>query len=166
MGTDTYLFELSGCDLLKVQQVDCSTIQPSDGKVKISVVLDRTIFHPQGGGQPADIGTLSAEGLPDLSVVFTSASKDDGSIFHDCNVSESDKDAWIAMVGKVKVVCRIDQQNRLINARLHSAGHLLDAAVNAAGVNWKPGKGYHFPAGAYVEYVLSDESWRWDPKNC
>ncbi len=33
----------------------------SDGKNQ-GVVLDKTIFHPQGGGQPADEGTIIAEG--------------------------------------------------------------------------------------------------------
>ncbi|KAL2151931.1 hypothetical protein VTH82DRAFT_5115, partial [Thermothelomyces myriococcoides] len=26
------------------------------------VVTDSTIFHPQGGGQPSDVGTMTAEG--------------------------------------------------------------------------------------------------------
>lgn len=41
-----------------------------------------------------------------------------------------------------------------MNARIHSAGHLLDMAMNRCGqTELKPGKGYHFPSGAYVEYI-------------
>lgn len=38
-------------------------------------------------------------------------------------------------------------------ARVHSAGHLLDIAMRRIGFMNKPGKGYHFPSGAYVEYI-------------
>ena len=38
-------------------------------------------------------------------------------------------------------------------ARFHSAGHLLDMAMKRLGqMQLKPGKGYHFTKGAYVEY--------------
>ena len=37
---------------------------------------------------------------------------------------------------------------------MHSAGHLLDIAMSQAGrSDLKPSKGYHFAAGAYVEYI-------------
>jgi Ser-tRNA(Ala) deacylase AlaX len=29
----------------------------------VAVVLAKTVFHPQGGGQPSDVGTLTAEGF-------------------------------------------------------------------------------------------------------
>jgi len=47
----------------------------------------------------------------------------------------------------------IDPNLRILHARLHSAGHLLDAAVKRANLgDFIPGKGCHFPKGAYVEY--------------
>ena len=36
-------------------------VEPLDGGQGWAVVLDQTIFHPQGGGQPADVGTLEGE---------------------------------------------------------------------------------------------------------
>lgn len=37
---------------------------------------------------------------------------------------------------------------------MHSAGHLLDICMTMAGrSDLKPSKGYHFAAGAYVEYI-------------
>ena len=48
----------------------------------------------------------------------------------------------------------IDLEFRKTNARIHSAGHLLDIAMNRAGrTDLKPGKGYHFVEGPYVEYI-------------
>ena len=48
----------------------------------------------------------------------------------------------------------IDAEFRKLNAQIHSAGHLLDIAMNRAGrTDLKPSKGYHFQAGPYVEYV-------------
>ncbi len=48
---------------------------------------------------------------------------------------------------------QIDEEKRRVHARVHSAGHLLDMAVGRLGYSWQPGKGYHFPTGAYVEYI-------------
>jgi hypothetical protein len=49
---------------------------------------------------------------------------------------------------------QVDAEKRKIYARYHSAGHLLDIAVRRCGqTQLHPGKGYHFPVGAYVEYI-------------
>ena len=56
-----------------------------------------------------------------------------------------------------------------MNARLHSAGHLIDIAVKRVGLvvfyiiifklkNWQPNKGYHFPDSPYVEYIGNYDS--------
>ena len=48
----------------------------------------------------------------------------------------------------------LDLDFRAKHARIHSAGHLLDIAMNRAGrKDLKPSKGYHFEAGPYVEYI-------------
>ena len=42
---------------------------------------------------------------------------------------------------------------RILHAKIHSAGHLLDCAVDELGLDGLvPTKGFHFPAGPYVEY--------------
>ena len=49
---------------------------------------------------------------------------------------------------------KIEAENRFDNARIHSAGHLIDIAINRAGrSDLKPSKGYHYPEGPYVEYI-------------
>lgn len=53
---DTYCFALSeGAHVLAVVPETDSKA----GTTRTAVVLDRTIFHPQGGGQPADQGVIT-----------------------------------------------------------------------------------------------------------
>jgi len=167
--TDTSLVELDGCKLIEVVKVEKPPEAPKDapeGAVQITVLLNRTIFHSQGGGQPADVGTLTAEGLPELAVSFASCRKEDGAILHDCWVLPATADAWSGAASSVQVSCHVDAVKRKLAARLHSAGHLLDCAVNAIQppLKWIPGKGFHFPDGPYVEYVLNDASRKIDMK--
>lgn len=115
---------------------------------KDSIVLDQTVFYPQGGGQPYDIGTItSASGAFRVDEVrFV-----DGEVRH----------IGVLETGKVEagdaVLCHIDQKRRILHARLHSAGHLVDKAIAELDLPWKPGKGYHFPNGPYDEYEGSLE---------
>jgi len=171
--TDTSLVELDGCKLIEAalaEKAEKPAEAPKDapaGAVMITVILARTVFHSQGGGQPADVGTLTAEGLPELAVSFVSCRKTDGAILHDSWVLPATADAWTkAAAGSVQVSCHVDAVRRKLYARLHSAGHLLDCAVNAIQppLKWVPGKGFHFPDGPYVEYVLNDDSRKIDMK--
>lgn len=48
---------------------------------------------------------------------------------------------------------KIDKERRILNSKIHSAGHLLDNAVGKLQIEGlKPLKGFHFPEGPYVEY--------------
>jgi len=165
---DTYMFELAGCKLLEAAVAPEAPTGAPEGHIKIQIVLNRTVFHPQGGGQPADVGELSAPGLPTLRVSFVSMRREDRGILHDCAVTQADADAWVgaskANGSGAQVLCKVDAESRMINARVHSAGHLLDVAVQSLDLKWVPGKGYHFVDGPYVEYVLNEASRKVDPK--
>jgi Ser-tRNA(Ala) deacylase AlaX len=52
------------------------------------------------------------------------------------------------------VVLKIEKDRRILNARLHSGGHLISYAISKTpGMeSWLPTKGYHFPDGAYAEF--------------
>lgn len=52
----------------------------------------------------------------------------------------------------------IDKERRDLHSRLHSAGHLIDMAVNKLGYSWLAQKSYHFVDGPYVEYEGSLEN--------
>ena len=111
----------------------------------VVVILDQTIFYPQGGGQPYDTGVItSSDGRKFLveEVRFV-----DGVVRH---IGKFDDDAF--EVGD-SVTCAVDVPRRQLHARLHSAGHVVDMALKRLGVPWVPGKGYHFPDGPYVEYA-------------
>lgn len=143
--TDTYLFEC----LATVKRA-----QFEEGKLR--VVLDRTIFYPQGGGQPTDVGCIrSVSGDKTMNVTFARLSPQTGEIEHEGGLtagSPPEGEEGGFAVGE-QVTLQIDKDRRLLNARLHSAGHLLDGALQLLEVPLVGIKGYHFPDGPYVEYV-------------
>jgi misacylated tRNA(Ala) deacylase len=85
------------------------------------VVLDRTAFYPEGGGQPTDHGTLEAGGKKHNIVKVM---KRGPQIFHylDGDIPEG-----------VEVHGVIDWGRRLGFMRLHSGEHLLTGLFEAAG---------------------------------
>lgn len=84
------------------------------------VVLDRTHFYPEGGGQPNDTGTLSADG-DEWRVV--DVQKHDG-IHHYLEPAEADfPDAGLTVTGT------LDWDRRYSHMRYHTAQHLLSALL-------------------------------------
>ncbi|MCL7418524.1 MAG: alanyl-tRNA editing protein, partial [Halalkalicoccus sp.] len=80
------------------------------------VVLDRTLFYPEGGGQPADHGTLTGE----RTWTVRDVQKTD-EIYH---TVEGDGPA----LGE-RVVGEIDWERRHAHMRYHTAQHLLSALL-------------------------------------
>jgi Ser-tRNA(Ala) deacylase AlaX len=108
------------------------------------IILDQTIFYPQGGGQPYDQGIIENNAGKFIveEVRFV-----DGIVKHIGTFKEG------AFGANDKVVCIIDQKRRELHSRLHSAGHVVDMAIDSLKIEWIPGKGYHFPDGPYIEYT-------------
>ena len=136
--TDTYLFKCEARVLAVV---------PIEGdKPGWSVMLDRTCFHPQGGGQPADSGTITAIDGGEPFAVSMCKKEAAGVVRH-----EGVTAAPAFGVGAT-VRCVVDESPRIKNARVHSAGHLIDVAMTeslaALQVSLRPTKGYHFTPGA------------------
>lgn len=112
------------------------------------IILDQTIFYPQGGGQPYDKGIIENNNgiflVEEVRLV-------DGIVKHFGTFKQ----------GSFKkgdtVTCLVDKSRRDLHSRLHSGGHIVDMAVTALQLPWIPGKGYHFPEGPYVEYAGSLE---------
>ncbi len=104
------------------------------------VVLDRTVFYPGGGGQPADIGTIRRE-ADGTTWHVASARKAQGEIVHDLA-----PDAGAPQVGDV-VHVEIDWARRHLLMRTHTALHVLcgvvwrDYGAQVTGGNMEPGAG-------------------------
>ena len=78
-----------------------------------SVVLDRTAFYPEGGGQPADYGTLN--GIP-----VTDVQERDGHIFHICakNVENGTNATGV-----------LDWERRFDHTQQHSGEHIISGIL-------------------------------------
>ncbi len=85
-----------------------------------TIILDRTPFYGEGGGQIGDKGTIYADGKL-LSV--TDTKKADGIYLHLCTVANG-----VFSVGD-KVTADIENMRRKAIMRNHSAAHLLQAAL-------------------------------------
>jgi Ser-tRNA(Ala) deacylase AlaX len=131
---NTYTFELSA------KVFDIRTLE--DGRT--AVLLDETIFYPQGGGQPCDIGTISTEKLV-FNVTDVRMDKE-GNVLHIGSCANG------KLASGDSVILSLDRDRRIRNAKVHSAGHLIDCAITQLGIPLKPTKGYHFPEGPNVEY--------------
>jgi misacylated tRNA(Ala) deacylase len=87
------------------------------------VILDRTVFYPQGGGQAGDTGVLRLADGHELAVTDTRKSKEHaGGVLHVLA-----PDAALA-VGDA-VTAQIDVARRNAHRRFHTATHLLCALV-------------------------------------
>lgn len=134
-----------------MESLECSafveSVESKDGKEV--VILDQTVFYPQGGGQPYDRGEIYNE---DTKFIVEEVRFVEGEVLH---IGHFDGRKFIQ--GE-DVKCKVDKARRELHARLHSAGHVIDMAVNELGyTDWVPTKGFHFPEGSYVEYEIKSE---------
>ena len=84
-----------------------------EAKGGFKVVLDRTAFYPEGGGQPADHGTLDG-------VAVTDVHEKGGVIFHTCEKEVE--------IGKT-VTCSIDWARRFDHMQQHSGEHICSGMI-------------------------------------
>ena len=90
------------------------------------VVLDRTVFYPQGGGQAGDAGTLTTAAGVALVVADTRKHKErPGDIAH---VPAEGADVSAFTPG-TRVTARVNAARRQAHMRFHTATHLLCALV-------------------------------------
>jgi misacylated tRNA(Ala) deacylase len=109
-----------------------------------TVVLDATVFYPGGGGQPADIGTITRHG-DGTTWRVPSARKVDGEIAHELEPGEGAAETPPA-VGD-SVTAEIEWPRRHLLMRTHTALHTLcgvvwrDYGAQVTGGNMEPGSG-------------------------
>ena len=132
------------------------------------VVTDQTIFHPQGGGQPSDIGTIEDE-TQTLKFEVESARMDavnQGRVLHFGRFT-SPPSGNSTFEASQKVLQTIDMDKRTLYSKYHTAGHVLGAAVRHLLDKQVPGfdelKASHFPDSASCEFQgLIDGKWKAD----
>ena len=108
------------------------------------LTFNQTIFHPQGGGQPTDIGVIITKGGLEIDINFVNFTE--GEIRHYFNTEIE------GLKSGDTVLLKIDKNIRIVNAKCHSAGHIIQGIIETQ-YNMKAIKGYHFPKGSYVEFV-------------
>lgn len=85
------------------------------------IILDRTPFYPEGGGQPCDSGTLA--GLPVAAVVESS-----DEVVHRLKATDAElKAAGIVPGAAVRSI--VDMERRRDHSQQHTAQHLLSSVL-------------------------------------
>jgi len=87
------------------------------------IALDRTVFYPQGGGQPGDQGVLVLDDGETIAIVNTIYDADRKTILH-----ASAEGAALPAAG-ASVTARIDWDRRFRRMRAHTALHLLSVVL-------------------------------------
>ncbi|KAJ9607729.1 hypothetical protein H2200_007807 [Cladophialophora chaetospira] len=118
------------------------------------LVTKETIFHPQGGGQPSDVGTITSQ-KGDAKFTVSAVRQDatnDGVVLHLGRFADANKPFTIGE----EVTQAIDVEKRIYYSRLHTAGHVLGAAVRHLLEKEIEGfdelKASHFPDSAACEF--------------
>ncbi|MCB1756824.1 MAG: alanyl-tRNA editing protein [Gammaproteobacteria bacterium] len=90
------------------------------------VVLDRTVFYAQGGGQPGDSGYLVNANGEKLRIINTVKDQESGQLLHLSETAATDG----FRVGD-PVSAEIDWQRRHEHMRMHTGLHLLCSLIDA-----------------------------------
>ncbi|KAF2097537.1 hypothetical protein NA57DRAFT_58115 [Rhizodiscina lignyota] len=83
-----------------------------------------TIFHAQGGGQPSDVGAMSAPGVE--FDVLSVRHAPNHRVLHLGNFKDGQN-----FKTEVEITQRVDEATRLLHSRIHTAGHLLSLAIRS-----------------------------------
>ncbi|KJV48748.1 alanyl-tRNA synthetase [Pantoea sp. BL1] len=123
-------------DLLEMDTEVVRCEAQEDGRFRVQ--LAATLFHPQGGGQPADQGTIGEARVLQLI-------QEEGELLHIT-------DREVAL-GTVRI--HIDAALRELHTRYHSAGHLIAYAGEKFG--WLGYKGDHRPGNGRIVFKPQGE---------
>lgn len=94
-------------------EFDAQVLSCEEKKGAYLVTLDRTAFYPEGGGQPADFGTLGGASVTDVH-------ERGGAIVHTC-----DK----ALNAGERVAGKIDWKRRFDHMQQHSGEHIISGIL-------------------------------------
>ncbi|EFK97337.1 Threonyl/alanyl tRNA synthetase SAD, partial [sediment metagenome] len=100
-----------------------------------NVILDQTIFYPEGGGQPSDRGTIGNTKIEYVRMV-------EGEIIHQVKGP---------LKAGEEVECTLDWNWRYKHMKIHAAGHILHDVLMTLAKDLTPLKGSHGKK-AFIEY--------------
>ncbi|WP_026530211.1 alanine--tRNA ligase-related protein [Haematomicrobium sanguinis] len=151
MAEATRLEYLDGFDLVSgsASVVSVSAAEGEDGL--LDVVLDSTVFYPRGGGQDWDLGVIRSGAT---EFIVESVTLDDGGVAHHYGRFGGGAPETADFGAGAEVSLEVDRPRRNANTRLHSAGHIIDRAVENLGLDWVPGRAGHYPHMSFVEYAV------------
>ncbi len=122
-------------------EIEATIVDLQQNKDLFNIILDKTIFYPEGGGQPSDLGTIDAPG----GIATIKYVRSDGDIvIHQCTIK-----------GQVnrgdKVLCKLDWKYRFNNMKAQTGGHIVHDAVMQTVGDIKPIRGSHGKK-SHIEY--------------
>jgi len=117
----------------KELDVKILSVEPSGNF--FNIILDQTIFYPEGGGQPSDRGILGEARVEYVRII-------DGEIIHQIKGEIQEGRSTKAI---------LDWNWRYKHMKIHSAGHLLHDALMTMVKDLRPLRGSHGKK-AYLEY--------------
>ncbi|WP_435947154.1 alanyl-tRNA editing protein [Dryocola sp. BD586] len=110
-------------------------IAEPDGRY--AVELDKTLFHPQGGGQPADKGWIAGLSVEEVA-----------------QRGESVVHILPQPLEPGEVDLLVNAATRMLHSRWHSAGHLIGYAGEQYG--WRPVKAHHWPGEGRITFAAGE----------
>ena len=123
-----------------LEQVDTQVIALGERDGTPWAAVEHCLFHPQGGGQPADRGWLE-----DTEIIPV-RDRESGLVV----VMAPEGGCLPSFAEGQQVRARIDLQARTAHAALHTAGHLVEAVGRLQG--WEMTGSNHFPGQARIEF--------------
>ncbi|HEX7468733.1 MAG TPA: alanine--tRNA ligase, partial [Methanobacterium sp.] len=91
-----------------------------------NVILDRTIFYPEGGGQPSDVGFIGVKGNKMDKFPVLHAEKVHGVVLHQMDKKDIEK---LKPYKGSRVTGKIDPDRRIALTQNHTSTHLIVAAA-------------------------------------
>jgi alanyl-tRNA synthetase len=119
---------ISRTELLYLRDMQLATAEATalrvvpEKKSHAYLVLDKTVFHPKGGGQPSDRGTISSA---QFELELKKAIYHQGVVVHWCRILKG-----TPAIGPL--TCNLDWPYRYLVMRRHTAAHLLDHCLAEA----------------------------------
>lgn len=114
------------------------------------IQLNETIFHPKGGGQLSDEGTIGGIKIEYVHKEIVDKSRwDQFEILHCFNENQE-----LGFKVGDEVELKVDPLKRMLHSRLHTAGHIVSESVKKNFPSLEGYQGKHYPNDSYVKFRI------------